>query len=127
MKLSIVIPSYNMESKIDQCLDSIYSSNADESEFEVIVCDSSTDNSMETYKRWCLKKGNLKIIHAKRRMPCGVARNLAVSKCSGEYVFCLDIDDKLASNDVLKKVIDNLDGKDLYACTYISRRDGHVF
>lgn len=50
MKLSIIVPSYNMRSKIQQCIDSIYSSGADEKQFEVIVCDSSDDGSEEDLK-----------------------------------------------------------------------------
>ena len=52
MKLSIIIPSYNMGSKIDQCLDSIFSSNANKEDYEVIAFDSSDDGSMETWKKW---------------------------------------------------------------------------
>lgn len=68
-------------------------------------------------------KDNLKVMHSHRKIPCGSARNLAVSKCSGDYVLCLDIDDKLASKDVLKRLLEGLDGKDIYTCSYIARRD----
>lgn len=56
-------------------------------------------------------------------MPPGTARNLAVEKAVGDYIMCVDIDDRLARNDVLKKVMDGLDGKDIYACSYVSRKD----
>lgn len=77
MKLSIIIPSYNMEARIDQCLDSIFGSAADEADFEVVVCDSSTDGSMEKYKRWCMAHGNLKVMHVHTRVTCGIGRNMA--------------------------------------------------
>lgn len=123
MKLSIVIPSYNMNTKIDQCLASIYAQEADESQFEVIVCDSSDDGSMEQFKKWCTLKSNLKVIHSHKKLTCGIARNLAVSKSSGDYILCLDIDDRLASKDVLKRLLEGLDGKDIYTCSYITRKD----
>lgn len=63
------------------------------------------------------------MIHSHIKLPSGPARNLAVSKCTGEYVFCIDIDDRIASKDALKKMLEGLDGKDLYTCSYISRRD----
>lgn len=78
---------------------------------------------MEEYQRWYAFKKNLKVMHSKKRIPCGPARNLAVSKCSGEYVLCIDIDDKLASKEVLGKVLRGLDGKDIYSCSYRSRKD----
>ena len=62
-------------------------------------------------------------MHSDKRVFCGQARNLAVSKCSGEYVMCVDIDDRLESKDTLGKVLKSLDGKDIYACSYMSRRD----
>ena len=124
MKLSILIPSYNMASKIDQCLHTIFDTNADKNEYEVIVCDSSSDGSMEIYKKWMEKNNNLKIIHTKNRLPIGPGRNFAWQKCVGDYVLCLDVDDKLASQDTLKKVLEGLDGKtDIYACPYKSRKD----
>lgn len=127
MKLSILIPSRNMAGKIDQCLDSIYTGQADEADFEVVVCDSSDDGSMEAWKRRCLLKDNLKVMHVAKPLAAGPARNLAWEKCSGEYVMCLDVDDRLASADALKKVMEGLDGKDAYACSYVSRRDRKVF
>ena len=78
---------------------------------------------MEHFKKWCALKSNLKVMHLHKKIPAGSARNLAVSKCTGEYVFCIDIDDRIASKDALKKMLEGLDGKDLYTCSYISRRD----
>lgn len=66
----------------------------------------------------------MKVVKWKHKIAAGTARNIAFKECIGEYVMCLDIDDKLASPDVLKKVIDGLDGKDFYACPFISRADG---
>lgn len=78
---------------------------------------------MEEFKKWCTLKSNLKVIHSHKKLPTGPARNLAVSKSSGDYVLCLDVDDRLASKSVLKKLLEGLDGKDIYTCSYVSRRD----
>lgn len=127
MKLSIVIPNYNMGSKVSQCLETVLESTADKGQYEVIVCDSSTDGSMDELKKWCEKHDNLKVVHCSKRLSAGTARNIAHQQCSGEYVMCLDIDDKLCSKDILKKVVDGLDGKDIYACSYTSRKDKRDF
>ena len=78
---------------------------------------------MEQFKKWCALKSNLKVIHSHKKLTCGIARNLAVSKSSGDYIFCLDIDDRLASKDVLKRLLEGLDGKDIYTCSYVTKRD----
>lgn len=47
------------------------------------------------------KHMNMKVVKWQRKLPVGTARNIAFKDCSGEYVMCLDIDDRLAGNDVL--------------------------
>ena len=126
MKLSIIIPSYNMGSKIDQCLDSIFNSTADKNDYEVVVFDSSDDNSMDIWKKWVEKEQTLRVMHSKKRTNIGQSRNFAVKEAKGEYLFCLDVDDKFYDKDTLKKVIDGLDGKDLYVCSFWSRIDNQL-
>lgn len=126
-KLSIVIPSYNMGTKVDQCLQSIFDSEADQNDYEVIVCDSSNDDSMEAWKKWVEKHDNVKVMHFSKRVSIGPSRNNAVKHAVGEYVFFMDVDDKFYDKQTLKKVIDGLDGKDLYVCSYWSRRDNVSF
>lgn len=123
-KLSIVIPSYNMGTKVDQCLESIFDSEADQNDYEVVVCDSSDDCSMDAWKKWVEKHGNVKVVHSSRRVSIGPSRNTAVKHAEGEYVFCLDVDDRFYDRQTLKKLIDGLDGKDMYVCSYWSRKDG---
>lgn len=124
MKLSILIPSYNMAGKIEQCLATILCSKSQD--FEVIVCDSSTDGSLETYVKLMKQDKRLKVMHSKQRIPCGSARNLAYRHSCGEYVFCMDIDDKLAGEDTLDKMVAGLDGKDIYFCPYVSRKSKNI-
>lgn len=73
---------------------------------------------MDTWKKWVEKEKSLKVMHFHKKLAPGPARNAAAQKASGEYIFCLDVDDKLVSADTLKKVIDGLDGKDVYVCSY---------
>lgn len=123
MKLSIVIPSRNMGTKVEQCLSSIFSSDASRDDYEVVVCDSSDDSSMEELKKWVEKEKTLKVIHIGRKVAPGPARNIAVEKCSGDYLMFMDIDDKLHDEHVLKKVIDGIGDKDIYSLSYFSKRD----
>ena len=126
IKLSLIIPSYNMVSKIDACLESIYSQNVDEKLFEVVIADTSTDCSAEIYRKWATKHNNLKLIFGKKRALCGTARNIAFSQSNGQYVYFIDIDDRLAANS-LQKVIDGLQSsKDIYFCPFITLKDNNL-
>ncbi|WP_407450940.1 glycosyltransferase family 2 protein [Fibrobacter sp.] len=122
-KLSILIPSYNMAGKIDRCLAGLYGFPLLEWNFEVVVFDSSDDNSMAKLLEHAKKHDNLTILHSDRKTSIGVARNLAFRESKGEYVFCLDIDDRFIG-DALERMISKLDGKDLYFCPYVSKKDG---
>lgn len=124
MKLSIIIPSYNMESKINKCLDSILNQNADKSEYEIIVIDSSIDNSEKFLVEYAKKYKNVKIIKSKKRKTCGTSRNIGVNYAAGDYVYCVDIDDWLA-DDCLSKILEKLDGSiDIFYAPYKSLKNG---
>ena len=95
MKLSILISSYNMAGKIDRCLSSIFTPFTNGLDFEVVIVDSSNDNSMDIYKKWMEKVDNLKVIHLAKQTKCGEARNVAFQNSIGDYIYIMDIDDKL--------------------------------
>lgn len=124
-KLSIVIPSYNIEERIDRCLSSILESTANKDDYEVIVIDSSDkDKTFEKLKVWRDKHINLTVQHLPRKTPIGISRNLGVQKfAKGDYIYCIDGDDYLYDKDTLKHIIEGLDGKDIYYCPWFSLRD----
>lgn len=124
MKLSIIIPSYNMCGTISRCLETLLETEADPSEFEVIVFDSSSDDSHRVLKSWQADHANLKVIRSESRVLCGTARNRAVKEAQGEYVYCVDIDDRLADKSVLPRILSALDGKDCYYCPFKDLRSG---
>lgn len=109
-----------MKDKIGQCLDSILSSTADKSQYEVIVFDSSQDGSGEVLAEYAKQHTNLKVIKSQKKTRCGTARNIAVKYAQGDYVYGVDIDDKL-TDDALPKILEKLDGSvDIYFCPYKS-------
>lgn len=125
-RLSIIIASYNMAAKLRRCLRSIYVGEVDEREFEVIVADSSTDGSPVVLASFVDYYTNLRVIRSKERLLAGQARNLAVRKARGEYVYMLDADDRLCSKDTLAKILASLDGRDVYYCPWRSVKNGIV-
>lgn len=108
MIISIVIPLYNCENFIDNCLDSIYSSSVDSKDFEVIVVDDgSTDNGLNKVTSYSTRQENL-IVRSFENAGASEARNRGLDISRGEYVWFVDADDMISS-DSLKTVMDLLE------------------
>jgi len=99
-KLSIIIPVYNEEKYISQCLDSALRQSLKEIEV-LCVDDGSTDGSKNILKSY--QKGDPRVHvleHSNRGS--GIARNRGVKSASGEYVAFLDADDYYCTPDALE-------------------------
>ena len=98
--VSIVIPMYNAEKYIGECLDSLLAQTFQA--FEVIVVDDcSTDKSVEIIKNYMPKfKGMLKLTRTKKNSGGGgyVPRNIGLNFAEGEYICFVDADDFLIAN-----------------------------
>lgn len=96
-KISIITPSYNRAYIIDETAASIFSQTYTNWEW-VIVDDGSTDDSWERLQSYAQKDDRVKA-YKRNREPKGACtcRNIAVEKCTGDYVMFLDTDDVLAS------------------------------
>lgn len=99
IKLSIIVPFYNVEAYIAQCLDSIFNQDIPEEEYEVIcVDDCSPDNSRDIVKSYAEKHSNLKLVINNRNRKLGGARNAGMSVAQGEYIWFVDSDDFIKDN-----------------------------
>jgi len=106
MKLSIIIPVYNVGEYIGECLESIL--NQPFKDFEVIcVNDGSTDNSLEILEKY-KEKDNRIIIIDKKNEGSGIARNAGIDIARGEYLFFIDGDDGIEEN-TLEEIINKAD------------------
>ena len=95
-KLSFILPCYNVERYIGDCLDSIYAQEMSEDEFEVIcVNDCSTDGTRDIILGFTKTHPNLSLIDHERNMTVGGARNSGMSAAQGEYIWFVDADDLL--------------------------------
>ncbi|WP_394862155.1 glycosyltransferase family 2 protein [Paraclostridium bifermentans] len=91
MKVSVIVPVYNVEVYLGQCLDSLINQTLDEVEI-ICVNDGSTDRSgdiLESYKK---KYKNIKIIN-KKNGGLSDARNYGLKHASGRYIGFIDSDD----------------------------------
>ena len=93
---SLILPVFNVEPFLKDCLDSI--SNQTFKNFEVIcINDGSTDNSMSVLKEYAQKDTRFKII-SQENQGQGVARNKGLKSAKGEYIVFVDPDDWLETN-----------------------------
>lgn len=104
--LSLIIPFYNVEEYISQCLESVFSQNIPEDDFEVIcVNDGSPDNSREIVLEFQKKHSNLFLVEHDKNRKLGTARNTGRKYAKGKYLWNIDSDDYIKPN-VLKELID---------------------
>lgn len=91
MKVSVIIPVYNVENFIIECLDSIKQL---QFEYEIIVVnDGSKDNSLIKVKEFANSfKGELTIVD-KQNGGLSSARNVGIKYSTGDYILFLDSDD----------------------------------
>ena len=97
MKISVIIPVYNLENYLTTCLESVSMQNFDRNEFEVLVVfDSCTDGSKAKYEAWKTANPdiNTKSFDVKYQK-AGLARNVAIDNASGEWLMFVDGDDFL--------------------------------
>lgn len=88
---SIVLPIYNVEKYLNQCLDSVVNQTLKNIEI-ICVNDGSTDNGLQILERYAALDSRIKIIN-KENAGLGAARNTGLDACHGEYVWFVDSDD----------------------------------
>ena len=115
LRLSIIVPIYNVEQYVAECIHSLYRQDIPQEEYEVIcVDDCSPDNSAAIVERLQSEFPTLRIIHNERNKKLGGARNTGLRNAQGRYILFVDSDDMLKQN-CLKQLIDMLDaGQDDY-------------
>ena len=91
MKISIVVPVYNTEIYIEQCINSIINQNYKNLEI-IIINDGSTDSSYEILKNQYKQHPNIKIITINNK-GVSYARNIGIQIASGDYITFIDSDD----------------------------------
>ena len=105
MILSIIIPAYNSETYIENCINNIYNQKMNICDYEiVIVNDGSKDNTRFVVEQLQKKYSNVILIN-QINQGSSIARNTGVNCAKGDYIYFLDSDDYLAEN-TLSIIID---------------------
>ena len=91
--ISIIIPVYNTEKYISECVNSILSQTYKNFEI-IIVDDGSTDNSLDIVKEYQKNYDNITVLHIENS-GVSAARNIGIKHAKGEFLFFVDSDDIL--------------------------------
>lgn len=92
--ISIVVPAYNKEPYIKQCMDSLVNQTLKDIEI-IVVDDASTDNTLQILRDYEHKDSRVKIIAKEHNCGRHVARKTGVQSTSGDYVLFVDADDEI--------------------------------
>lgn len=118
VKVSVIIPVYNCEKYLEQCIKSVLSQTLRELE-AVCVDDGSTDSSWYVLGALAKEDARVKLFKQENR-GAGAARNLGIKNAQGKYVAFLDADDYYLDNHALELMFQACENSDVPVCA--SRR-----
>lgn len=110
IKVSVIIPVYNVESYLDECLDSVCKQTLTNIEI-LCINDGSTDNSLHILQKFAEQDNRIIIINQENQ-GASHARNVGIQHAKGEYIYFLDSDDYLA-HEALETLVNTMDTRDL--------------
>lgn len=90
-KISVIVPVYNVEKYLAECLESIINQTFNDIEI-ICINDGSTDKSLDILNRYAQKDSRIKIV-SQPNQGLSAARNLGIKLASGEYISFIDSDD----------------------------------
>lgn len=103
MKVSIIVPIYNIEKQLEQCIGSLIKQKSDKIKMQIIlVNDGSTDNSGNIAKEYATKYPNEILYLEKENGGLSDARNFGVKYADGDYISFVDSDDYISDNFYVK-------------------------
>ena len=119
--ISVIVPVYNVEEYLEECLDSIRKQTYTDIEV-ILVNDESTDGSKEICERYCEKDSRFKLINQENQ-GLSEARNVGVRASMGEYIFFVDSDDVIKVNILETLMLFMIDDVDIVGCNYSSKKE----
>ena len=115
MKISVIVPVYNGEKYLDNCLDTLLSQSYKPHEI-ILINDGSEDNSLSKIKEIQKKYKELVKISTHENKGLAYTRNKGVGMITGDYIFFLDVDDTLHKDTF--KILNKNRGYDLLKFSY---------
>jgi len=99
VRVSYIIPVYNGEKHLVECLDSLYQQGLPEESFEVIcIDDCSSDSSVDILKKYANAHSNVKLILNEQNKKTGSSCNCGLNNAKGDYLWIIGQDDWIENN-----------------------------
>lgn len=113
-KVSIVIPCYNVERYVRECMQSVVSQTLQDIEI-ICINDGSTDSTGAILREFARQDSRINLIE-QQNMGVGVARNAGLANAKGEFIAFLDSDDRFYRNDTLENLYHTAKEKGVQIC-----------
>lgn len=123
-KISVIIPVYNAEPYLHQCIDSILAQSFTNYEI-LLIDDGSKDKSSEICDEYAVKDSRIKVFH-KENGGVSSTRNLGIDKAQGKWITFVDSDDFLG-NSYLNDLLTNSESCELVVCGLSCINSKNVF
>ena len=123
-KISVIIPVYNVEPWIGECIESLKKQKQEGLEF-IFVDDCGTDNSMKIVESWAAEDKRVRILRNKENAGSGPSRNAGIAAARGQYISNIDPDDWVSDNYyemLYSKAVES--GCDIVKGTRVEYKDG---
>ncbi len=119
-KVSIIIPFYNVEKYISDCLNSVFNQTYNNIEV-IIIDDASTDKSVAIVKSFMQANYDVTLLQSEEHHGIGYNRNLGLSLATGDYIAFVDADD-IIRPDMIEKLMAAIKGNnvDIAMCRHQS-------
>lgn len=130
-KVSVIIPVFNVEDYLAECLDSVINQTFRDIEI-ICIDDVSTDNSLNILKEYALRDARITILQNEQNSGLAFTRNRGMEQASGDYILFVDSDDYIET-DLLMSVVDKADHVDMVCFDYKKKdeiwndSDKHLF
>lgn len=108
-KVSIIIPVYNVEKYLSQCIDSVLEQTFTDLDI-LVIDDGSTDRSGSICDEYAAKESRIRVFHTENR-GLSAARNYGLDRCNGDYFAFLDSDDWL-ENRAIELLVESILSED---------------
>lgn len=130
-KVSVIIPVFNVEDYLAECLDSIINQTFRDMEI-ICIDDASTDHSFDILEEYAVKDTRIVILQNEQNMGQSFSRNRGLEKASGDYIAFVDSDDYIERN-MLAFTMDRIECVDMVCFDYRKQdelwhgNDEHLF
>ncbi len=114
IKISVVIPVYNRQGYIRECLDSVLGQTLKEIEI-ICIDDGSTDCTYDILMDYCRKHTNIVVLHQDNQ-GAGSARNRGIEHARGKYICFMDSDDYYAEDCALEHLYESAEKEHVSVC-----------